>query len=115
MVSAMAACSLTGCTVSYYDERASELHVFGVGHMRMKVPEDDGHTVYYQVDAYGATAGKTRDGAHAGIGLYRETGVDVADDTALCFEWPDGSLFNIRIGQAFPVNPKDGCIHEVLE
>ena len=99
----------TGCAITYYDRDTSTMHVFGLSHMKMRVPPQAGQTVYHQVNDYGLSVGTSREGGHLAFGYYRETTLDVLQDQTVCFEWPDSDLLNVKVGREFPVNPTQGC------
>jgi hypothetical protein len=106
-------CQLAGgCAVQYYDEDTSTMHVFGLSYMKMKVPQPDEQTVYQQINGYGLSMGTSRAGGHFTIGYHRETDLDLAENSALCFEWPDSELFNVKVGRTFPEKAADGCVNK---
>ena len=95
--------SLTGCSVTYYDEASETMHVIGFSHMKMRVPEaNGGQSVYHQVNTYGVSAGTLREGGHFTIGYSENTVLDIADDQILCFVWPTSSLIYVKVNQSLP-------------
>lgn len=102
----------TGCAVSYYSPEDSTYHLYGFGHLKMKVPEDSGQTVYQQIDSYGLMLGTNREGGQFSLGYSQNTIVDVSNDSGLCFEWPSSDLFEIKISNHFPLNRTQGCSNE---
>jgi len=98
------------CAVSYYSEETSTLHVFGFGHVAMRVPESGPQSVYHQLNTYGISAGTTREGGHLDIGYVRNTVLDIANDETLCFQWPSTDLMEVRVGKGFPGTlPEEEC------
>ena len=91
-----------GCAIHYYDANTSTQHVFGLSHIAMKVPADQGQTVYSQTRSYGVSGGSSRGGGHFSVGFFEETMLDLAEDSSYCFEWPDSTLFNIKVGSEPP-------------
>lgn len=77
--------------------------------MAMKVPADQGQSVYTQTKSYGVSAGSSRGGGHFAVGFFEETNLDLAEDSSYCFEWPDSTLFNIRVGSEPPDRLEGGC------
>ena len=103
---------IAGCAVTYYDEESSTMHMFGFGHMKMRVPDESNQTVYHEVNDYGVSIGTSRVGGHVNLGHYSETVLDIADDQSLCFEWPRSDLFTVRVGRDFPLDESKGCIDD---
>lgn len=98
-----------GCAVHYYDRKTGTEHVWGVGHMTMKVvpPNEGVQAVVRSTSTAGLAVGSCDGQPYVALGWAAQQRVEVLDEnTAIRFEWPDG--FNsIRVGSAPPgLDPK---------
>ncbi|MBW1797720.1 MAG: hypothetical protein JRJ21_04800 [Deltaproteobacteria bacterium] len=97
--------SICGCAVHYYDPVTSTEHVWGIGHMKMKIsqPEESLRAVLKgrEVLGVGISLGQEDYGLIAG--WHRRSQLDVVDENAsIRLEWPSGDIFNVRIGSIPP-------------
>lgn len=104
--------SVTGCAFSYYSEADSTLHVFGLSHIAMRIPEAEPQSVYHQQHSYGLAFGSNREGTQVSLGYTENTVLDIANNESLCFEWPSSKLMQVRIGQNPPQSLGHRCISE---
>lgn len=98
--------SISGCAVHYYDRSTGTEHVWGLAHMKMRVePSTEGvQAVVQGNEALGFSAGTTAAGSHLALGWHDESRILVSpEDTALRFEWPSSSVFDVRVGTRPPL------------
>ena len=101
---------LSGCAVQYYDPDTGTTHVWGFGHLRMKMaPPDEGlQAVVRGTTVVGLSLGRDRDRTYLTLGYDSEQQTDIVDqNAAVRLEWPAGDLFAIRAGSSWPA---DGSI-----
>ena len=96
-----AALLLTGCGVHYYDPKTGVEHLWGFGHLRMKVQPDTTNGVQavmkgYQVIGVQLVAAQEDYGLVAGYGDRYMLYVNPTN-AAFGLEWPTASFFNIRV------------------
>ena len=97
--------TLFGCAVHYYDEKTQTEHLWGFGHMKMKAsaPNEELKATVSQTDILGFGVSKSEDDFSLIGGLSQKKHLDVVDEnTAVRLEWPDNSIFNVRIGSKPP-------------
>jgi hypothetical protein len=95
---------LTGCGIHYYDPETKAEHLFGFGHMVMKV-QDAGAKRVATVTGYtdlGFVAGTDETGGRITAGWSSNKNIQILEpDTAIELIWPSNDLLNIRIGKPF--------------
>jgi len=87
---------LSGCAIQYFDASTGTEHLWGIGHMRMKVttPDNGVRAVVTGTDTLGIAAGSVASERRITIGWERYSQIQViAEDTALSLEWPTSDLF----------------------
>ena len=97
--------SVSGCAIQYYDASTGTEHLWGIGHMRMKVspPADGVRAVVTASDTLGIVAGSVATERRISIGWERFTLLQViAAESALSLEWPGADLFSMRVGGDVP-------------
>jgi hypothetical protein len=102
---------LSGCAVQYYDPDTGTTHVWGLGHMTMKVnPPNEGlQAVVRATSLLGLSLGRTSGRTYLTLGYDTEQQTDiVAESTAVRLEWPSGDLFNLRAGSSWTANQQSG-------
>lgn len=115
LLSAVVLVLFSGCAVHYYDKKTGAEHIFGFGHMVMKVstPEDSHHAIVQGTDIVGFGIGKNRDGGYFSLGWDRRRKIEVIDEnTTVDLFWPDSNFLNTRIGSSWP---KDNLLQYGLE
>jgi hypothetical protein len=93
------------CAVHYYDPSTGTEHVWGVGHMAMKVsPPGEGlRAVVRGTSALGLSAGRLDAERYVTLGWSAHRRLEIVDDdTSLRLECPEGSWFRMRVGSAWP-------------
>lgn len=96
---------LPGCSVHYYDEDTGNEHLWGFGHMVMRVsePNEGVQARVGQTRTLGLSAGHHPDASHMTLGWHNETRLyAINPETSVRFEWPDNRLFNVRVGSLPP-------------
>lgn len=99
---------LSGCAVQYYDPDTGTTHVWGFGHMAMKVspPNEGVQAVVRATSLLGLSLGRTGDRTYLTLGYDTEQQTEiVAESTSVRVEWPAGDLFNLRAGSTWPDRP----------
>lgn len=99
------ALALTGCALHYYDPDTGVEHLWGVGHMRMRVsvPDEKTTAVIRGSETAGFSMGRTPCGGAVNLGWSREACAEVTgEDTSIRLEWPDADLLNVRFGSEPP-------------
>ncbi len=103
--------TLAGCALHYYDTDTGTEHIWGVGHMAMKVGSTavELGSVARRTDVLGVSVGRRQDeGAHLEIGWAATQRVDILqNDTKLCLAWRDSSFYQVRVGDVFPLAMDD--------
>ena len=96
---------LNGCAIHYYDPETGTEHLWGIGHMRMKVGEaNEGvRTVVAGTDTLGMAAGSAAYDRYIALGWQRLSRLQVVgEDTAVRLDWPTSDLFSVRVGSDVP-------------
>ena len=97
---------LCGCAVQYYDPETGTTHVWGLGHMSMKMspPNEGVQAVVRATSILGLSLGRTTgDRTYLTLGYDTEQQTDiVAESTSVHLEWPADDLFNLRAGSSWP-------------
>lgn len=88
----------------YYDPKTQTEHVFGIGHMLMKVQEAGIHKVatVRGHSLLGFSTGLDESGGHFALGWDSNRSIHILQaDTAIELLWPNNDLLNVRIGDPF--------------
>ena len=96
---------LNGCAIHYYDSETGTEHLWGIGHMRMKVgaANEGVRAVVVGTDTLGMAAGSTVYDRYVALGWQRLFRLQVVgEDTAVRLEWPTSDLFSVRAGSELP-------------
>jgi hypothetical protein len=99
----------SGCAVQYFDPETGTEHLWGIGHMRMKVGQaNEGvRAVVTGTDTLGLSAGSVASEWRITLGWERLSQFRVLDtDTSVRLEWPSSDLFSVRVGSTFPADFK---------
>jgi hypothetical protein len=106
----VAAACTAGCGIHYYDGRTGTEHLWGFGHLRMRIqePAEGIQAVVKGVQTTGAKFGVGTEEYGFLIGYDNRRTVFVSPtNAAFVLEWPDASFFNLRVGTNPPFLPKD--------
>lgn len=98
----------SGCALHHYDESTGTEHIWGFGHMKIKVPQyNEGlQAVVRGTDVLGLSLGIGEQQNYITAGWHRTQRLDVvAESTAIRYEWPDSDFAKVRIGSKFPFRP----------
>ncbi len=108
VVSLLVLMSTAGCALHYYDAKTGTEHVWGIGHMAMKVSSaNEGvRAVVHGISAVGLAVGSFDAQHYLSVGWTTQQQVEVIDENAAVrLEWPDSSPFNVRVGSSWPAAP----------
>ncbi len=97
--------ALPGCAFHYFDPETGTEHLWGIGHLKMKVapPREDVRGVVRGTETVGLAFGTTPHGGFASVGWQEFTTLEVVNrDTELRLEWPSNDLFELMVGSRFP-------------
>ncbi len=104
---------LTGCGIHYYDARTGVEHLWGFGHLQMRVqPPTNGVTAAItgnEVVGVRVGAGVSEYGLSVGYDSRRMVVVDPSA-APLVVAWPEADFFSVRVGShlPFPTNLPGG-------
>lgn len=96
---------LSGCGIHYYDAKTGTEHLWGFGHLRMRVqPPDEGvQAVVKGYSIAGAKVGGSQEDYGISVGYdSRRIILITATNAAFGLEWPTASFFNVRVGGTNP-------------
>ena len=97
-----------GCGVHYYNPRTGVEHVWGFGHLQMRVlpPANGIAAVVKSYSIVGAKVGGSQDDYGFSLGYDSRRMIYVSPlDAHFSLQWPDASFFNVRVGTNFPSLP----------
>ncbi len=97
-----------GCALHHYDEATGTEHIWGFGHMKMKVAAcNEGlQAIVHGTDVFGLSLGIGEQQNYLTAGWHRTQRLDVvAESTTIRYEWPDSDFANVRVGSKFPSQP----------
>jgi hypothetical protein len=113
---------LEGCSLHYYDPETKAEHMFGLGHMVMKVQEAGANRVatVQGKSSLGLSTGMDEDGGQFSAGWSSNRTIHILQtDTAIELIWPTNDLLNVRIGEPFVgqthITPKMNLIKEIKQ
>lgn len=110
---------LQGCAFHYYDPVTQAEHLFGIGHMVMKV-HDVGINKIATVRGYssfGLSTGIDESGGHFAAGWSSHRSIRLLQsDASIELIWPSNDFLNVRIGEPFAgqakFSPKANSLRE---
>jgi len=95
---------LNGCSLHYYDPKTKAEHVYGIGHMVMKVQDagDNRVAIIKGFSSIGVSGGTNDEGAYFGAGWSSHRNIQILEpNTKLDLLWPSSDFLNLRIGEDF--------------
>lgn len=95
----------SGCGFHYYDARTGVEHVWGFGHLQMRVlpPTNGVQAVIKGYSIVGAKMGGSPDDYGLSLGYDSRRMIFISPvDAQFCLQWPDANFFNVRIGTNLP-------------
>ena len=104
-----------GCAIHYFDSETGTEHIWGFGHMQMKVspPNEGVQAVVRGTDVLGLSLGIADQQAYLTAGWHRVQRLDViAESTAVRLEWPSADFAEVRVGTAFPGVPGSTWVND---
>lgn len=105
LIVAATVATTAGCALQYYDEATGTQHLYGIGHLRMKVSQEAGGptAVVTGTRSCGIGAGTAAGGGYALVGYQDLRTIEVlAEDSEVRLEWPTQDFFSVRVGKDFP-------------
>ena len=96
----------SGCAIQYYDRATETEHLWGFGHMKMKLatPEERVRATVKGLEIIGVGAGLGKERSHVTIGWSNDKHLEVIDEnTTVRFEWPTSDFFKVRVGSEPPL------------
>ncbi|MEE9129803.1 MAG: hypothetical protein V3T84_07265 [Phycisphaerales bacterium] len=103
-----------GCAIHYFDSETGTEHIWGFGHMQMKVspPNEGVQAVVRGTDVLGLSIGSADQQVYFTAGWHRVQRLDViAESTAVRLEWPSADFAEVRVGTAFPGVPGSAWVN----
>lgn len=100
--------TLSSCSIHHYDRDTGIEHVWGFGHMKMKVgPANEGlQAVVHGTNTLGLGVGKADKHRYVALGWHRLEFIDIYEEsTSIRLEWPKTGFANVRVGSEFPEFP----------
>ena len=94
-----------GCAIHYFDSETGTEHIWGFGHMKMKVAaSNEGvRAIVRGTETVGVAVGVGEETSYALLGWQQLSNLYVVDsDTAVRLEWPSADFFEVRVGTEFP-------------
>ncbi len=103
-----------GYAIHYFDSETGTEHIWGFGHMQMKVspPNEGVQAVVRGTDVLGLSIGSADQQVYLTAGWHRVQRLDViAESTAVRLEWPSADFAEVRVGTAFPGVPGSAWVN----
>jgi hypothetical protein len=97
--------TVPGCAIHYFNPENQTEHIWGIGHMKMKVaaPREETKATVKGVEIYGIGLGLGRQEYYTVFGWDRRTLLSVLDNnTSVRLEWPSNDFFDVRVGSLPP-------------
>jgi hypothetical protein len=94
-----------GCGFHYYDQRTGVEHVWGFGHLQMRVqpPTNGVQAVIKGYAVVGAKIGGSPDDYGLSLGYDSRRMIYLSPlDAQFGLQWPDANFFNVRVGTNLP-------------
>jgi hypothetical protein len=94
-----------GCAIHYYDPKTQTEHVWGFGHMAIKVstPNEGVRAIVRGVDTVGVGIGSLPGHGYIAAGWQSVRRMEIVEEsTAVRLEWPTADFFSVRVGSEFP-------------
>ena len=95
---------MAGCAVHYFDKKTGTEHLWGFGHMKMKIaPQNEGvQAVVKGTETLGFNLAAGQEDYHIGLGWDYRRQIVVSSNASVRLEWPTGDFFNVRAGSIPP-------------
>jgi hypothetical protein len=96
---------LSGCALHYYDKKTGTEHVWGVGHVALRVIDDNEglQGVLRETEFVGLALSSCQQELFIGAGYNKQQRLHIMDaDAKIRLEWPTADMLNIQIGSEFP-------------
>lgn len=95
----------SGCAIHWYDQKNGTEHIWGFGHLAVKVSEcdkDGVRAVVRESSLVGVGMGVHESGGYAAIGYHADRRMHIQNDTNFWIGWMGHSLFRTRVGAVPP-------------
>ena len=105
LIVALLSLSLPGCAIHYFDPATGTEHLWGFGHMKVKVtPVNEGlQAVVRGVEVLGLGLGRDDGYGYIALGWHNRQRLDILDEnTSVRIEWCGHDFANVRVGSEFP-------------
>jgi len=105
LIGAVGTLACLGCSVQHYDPATGIEHVWGIGHVRMRVnpPAEAVRSVMTGSETIGFGVAVGGERASLVAGWNREQRLSVLNDnTSVRLEWPTSDFFSVRVGSQPP-------------
>ena len=99
-----------GCALHHFDPATGTEHVWGFGHLKMKVapPSEGLQAIVRGTDVLGASLGRADGQNYLTVGWHRTQRLDIVEESvAVRVEWPSSDFVSIRVGSRFPFAPQE--------
>jgi hypothetical protein len=118
VLTAIVLASSAGCALHYYDPATATEHLWGIGHMAMRVgvPNEGLKTLGYRTDVVGFSIGCGDRETFLGCGWNARQQIEILDEnTSVWLSWPEGSFYKFRAGSQFPLMKYDSAFSKAKE
>jgi hypothetical protein len=98
--------SQAGCTIQYFDKETRTHHLWGFGHMKMRVPDpaENVQAVAQETEILGFGISKGEDKFSIVGGWHEQIKLNIIDeDASVRLEWPKADLFSVNAGSKPPL------------
>ncbi len=94
---------ITSCAIQYVDKKTDTTHLFGFGHMKVRIPEqrEGMNAIVSSVEVFGLSTGVDSGEWHVAAGWHKNILLRVTDDSSVKLLWPNNNVFDIHVG-SFP-------------
>jgi len=103
---------LSGCAIHSYDKKTGTEHVWGIGHVALRViDENEGlQGVVRETEFVGLALSSCPEELFIGAGYNKQQRLHIIDaDAQIRLEWPTADMLNIRIGSEFPYSSNNAA------
>src|SRR5882672_10117791 len=93
-----------GCAVHYYDKNTGTEHLWGFGHLKMKInsPNEGVQAVVKGIETLGFDIGAGQEEYYISLAWDYRRQIMISSNTSVRLEWPNGNFFNVRVGTIPP-------------
>ena len=98
--------TLFGCAIHHYDKESGVEHIWGFGHMKLKVAQPEGplQAIVHGTDVFGLSVGSAKFEKYASLGLHSSQYIDIhKQSTQFLLEWRGDDFTHVHVGFDFPM------------